>query len=117
MDVKQQKEELLNAIKRREELKRQSVLERYEKKLRQAENQKEEERRKKLTQMIEKRQRITAVQNTIKLNKMKSKQEFELEREYLSQVQDQMERMATKENKLGEEVKKLLPVKLHLRSW
>ncbi len=44
-------------------------------------------------------------------------EENELERKYLARVQDQMEKVATKENKMTEEVKKMLPIKLHLRSW
>ena len=32
-------------------------------------------------------------------------------------VKDHMERMATKENKMREQVSKMLPVKLHLKAW
>ncbi len=38
-----------------------------------------------------------------------------LETKYLSKVTDQMQKLSTKENKLKENVQKLLPLKLHLK--
>ena len=82
------KDEILQSIQRREELKRQSVLEKYQKKLRQAENQKEEERRKKLTQMIEKQQKTNHKLENINDAKSLMREDMVLETKYLNKVQD-----------------------------
>eukprot|EP00347_Sterkiella_histriomuscorum_P008624 403344382 len=116
-DQKNKQQQFLQQIQRTEELKRQSVLEKYLKKLRQAENQKEEERRKKLTQMIEKRQKSISKHEKIDEQKIKMLEEKGLEVKYLAKVQDQMEKVATKENKMKSQVQKLLPLKLHLKDW
>lgn len=40
-----------------------------------------------------------------------------LETKYLTRVTDQMQQLATKENKVRGTIEKLLPLKLHLRDW
>lgn len=44
-------------------------------------------------------------------------EEKDLEQKYLTKVKDQMQKISTKENKLGDQFMKLLPVKLHLKAW
>lgn len=43
--------------------------------------------------------------------------EKELEKKYLTKIQDQMQKTSSKENVLVDQFTKLLPVKLHLKAW